>query len=253
MTAAALGASGLVRSGTSDTRALWRPVGSLSAADQAAKRLGRLRKSVITAARLIADRMKGTERGSWAMLTLTYRDDADWEPRQISALLKAIREFARRASFVPRYVWVLELTKRLRPHYHVLLWLPRGRTLPKPDKRGWWPWGLTRIEWARRAVGYLAKYASKFSPGCEDAIPRGARLHGNGGLLALERAEVRWWCAPLWVRQHFGGQVCDLARCLGGFLNRDTGEHVASPWRVIFRGGVLVIYQKDTEPCSPST
>ena len=54
------------------------------------------------------------------MVTLTYRDDVDWSPRQVSNYLKCVREWARRKGIFIHYVWVLELTKRGRPHYHVL-------------------------------------------------------------------------------------------------------------------------------------
>ena len=59
------------------------------------------------------------------------------------------------------YVWVLELTKRGRPHYHVLFWLPRGISMPKADKQGWWRHGMTNTVPARSPVGYLCKYTSK--------------------------------------------------------------------------------------------
>jgi len=34
--------------------------------------------------------------------------------------------------------------------------------LPKPDKQGWWPHGMPKIESCRKqSVGYLIKYATK--------------------------------------------------------------------------------------------
>ena len=80
------------------------------------------------------------------MVTLTYRDDVDWSPRQVSNYLKCVREWARRKAIFLHYVWVLELTKRGRPHYHVLFWLPKGVSMPKADKQGWWKHGMTRSE-----------------------------------------------------------------------------------------------------------
>ena len=95
------------------------------------------------------------------MLTLTYRPDADWAPGQISSVVRHIRQWLARKGHEMRFVWGQEFTKKGRPHYHLLLWLPLGLTIPKPDKQRWWPWGMTKIEWARNAVGYIAKYASK--------------------------------------------------------------------------------------------
>ena len=95
------------------------------------------------------------------MVTLTYREDVEWSPRQVSGYLKCVREWARRKDIFIHYVWVLELTKRGRPHYHVLFWLPKGVSMPKADKQGWWKHGMTRSEWAHSPVGYLCKYTSK--------------------------------------------------------------------------------------------
>ena len=95
------------------------------------------------------------------MVTLTYREDVEWSPRQVSGYLKCVREWARRKAIFLHYVWVLELTKRGRPHYHVLFWLPKGVSMPKADKQGWWKHGMTRSEWAHSPVGYLCKYTSK--------------------------------------------------------------------------------------------
>ena len=211
-------------------------------------RLLRTRKTVITGARLAVDEaQRGGFRGRWAMLTLTYRDEVEWRAKQLALLTDHLRKYAARCDFVARYVWALELTKRGRPHYHLLVWLPKGRTLPKPDKQGWWPHGMTKIEWARNAVGYLAKYASK---GIENnqwaCIPKGARMCGNGGLSAEARTELRWWKLPTWVREHWP-EICDVIRTQGGYVERASGEYLASPYRVILVGGFLLLLEKADE------
>jgi len=139
-------------------------------------------------------------------------------------------------------VWVQEFTKRGKPHYHVLLWLPYGVSLPKPDKRGWWPHGMTKIEWTRNAIGYIAKYASKADSLCKPA--RGARMHGSGGLDGAALLEARWWKLPGWLRP----QVSIAERCLrrvgGGFYSSITGEIFTSPWEIYFKGGRIFIREK---------
>jgi len=211
-------------------------------------RLHRTKKTVVTGARLaVEEAQRGGFRGRWAMLTLTYRDDVRWKAKQLAVLTDHLRQYAKRCGFVARYVWALELTKRGRPHYHLLVWLPRGRTLPKPDKQGWWAHGMTKVEWARNAVGYLAKYASK---GIEDSqwclIPKGARMCGNGGISVEGRTELRWWKLPLWAREHWT-EIADVIRSQGGFVNRGTGEYLASPYRVIFHGGALCLLEAVNE------
>ena len=179
------------------------------------------------------------------MLTLTYAPGHNWSPGQISDLVRHIRQWLKRRGVEMRHVWVQEFTKKGRPHYHLLLWLPLGLTLPKPDKRGWWPFGMTKIEWARNAIGYIAKYASKGDSLCLPA--KGARMHGNGGVTGDALLEQRWWKLPGWLRSTV--EPSDrirraLPRSGGGFVHPDTGEVYSSPYIVIFRGGSVFIKLK---------
>lgn len=204
-------------------------------------RLKRLKHGVITAARLHDETYrKGGFRSKAAMVTLTYRPDVEWSPLHVSELVRHVRQWCARRGIAFRYVWVMELTKAGRPHYHLLIWLPKGVSLPKPDKQGWWKHGLTRIEWARHAVGYMAKYASKGTEG--QGIPKGARLHATGGLLPDARIERSWWLSPSWVRKRWP-EPAYMPRPFsgGGWVSRLTGEHEKSPWVVVFRyGGVFI-------------
>lgn len=230
-------AAGLVYSQTSGTSGE-KPI----RVDREASRLKRLRCSVLTAARLHVQ-----EKSRWkvAMLTLTYRPDVDWAPGQISTVVRHIRQWLARKGHEMRFVWVQEFTKKGRPHYHLLLWLPLGLTIPKPDKQRWWPWGMTKIEWARNAVGYIAKYASKGDALHQPA--KGARMHGNGGLTGGALIEQRWWKLPGWLRdrvQPSDGVRRSPAGAGGGFINPDTGEVYRSPWVVFFRGGFVFIERR---------
>lgn len=229
-------ALGLVSSSTSDPRGLeatFQRFERLSSrgliVDRQKTRLTRMAYGVKTAARLMGEACQRTKR-RWkpAMVTLTYADALSWDAGHISAFLKAVRHYLRRRGERLRYVWVAELQTRGAMHYHVLLWLPKGVTLPKPDKRGWWDHGSTRIEWARRAVGYLAKYASKGETEQGD-FPKGARISGVGGLDEPGKVEYRWWRAPSEAREFFGPGV-DIRRVNGGRVCRDTGLFWASPW-----------------------
>lgn len=242
--------AGLVSSQTSGT-----PGRSLILVDREKSRLNRLRCSVLTAARLHV-----AQRPRWkvAMLTLTYAPGHDWAAGQISEIVRHIRQYLKRKGIAMRHAWVQEFTKKGRPHYHLLLWLPLGITLPKPDKRGWWPYGMTKIEWARNAVGYIAKYASK----ADSLFPpaRGARMHGNGGVSddpvmfdrggevephpVSGRLEQRWWKLPQWLRSDVepSERLRRAApRTGGGFVHPGTGEVYRSPWVVIFKGGFVYI------------
>lgn len=238
---------GLVPSSTSDTRTIRRVSMEL---DQNRIRAARLRKSIITGARLHDEEArKGSARGAWYMLTATYASGSDASPRDVSELVKRIRghfdRFNRRKGAGRprlRYLWVGELTKKLRPHYHLLIWIPRGYFMGKPDSRGWWPHGSTQIEKARNAVGYLAKYASKFCAEMADAFPKGFRTHGVGGLGEESKRELRWWKAPKDARGALGPEA-DIRKVPGGYADKHTGEFWPSPWRVFFDRGRTIAWK----------
>lgn len=211
--------------------------------DTGVSRVKKLHSAILTRARLIAHTLpRRTHRA--AMLTLTYREDDQWHAKHISALLSNIRKYLERRGLKAPYLWVAELTERGRVHYHVLLWLPKGHTLPKPDNRGWWPWGSSRIEWAKNAVGYLAKYASKGTePMMLRKFPRGCRLHGAGGLSDVIRKCARWWALPAYLRAACF-PVDDFARRVGGgFVSRATGVIQPAVYGVLAaaRGSVRVL------------
>lgn len=210
---------GLVSSGTSHTLPS-EPI----IIDGAESRVKGMRKSVLTAARLIEDGLRvGGFRYKAAMLTLTYADILAWRPDHISKLTNHMRMYLKRRGHVLRGVWVAELQQRGAVHYHFVTWLPKGITFPKPDKQGWWPHGMTQWQWARRAVGYLVKYASKVET--KHRFPRGCRISGACGLNRVQRTERRWWRLPVFVRRKWPDWHDDVIRAKGGgFVSRATGE-----------------------------
>jgi len=217
--------------------------------DQELMRLKRLKKNVITSARYHQHEVKGLHKMKQVMVTLTYRDDVDWSPLHITRYLQAIRHWLSRKGYVFRYVWVYELTKRGRPHYHVLVWLPKGLCMPKADKRGWWSHGMTKTEWARNAVGYIAKYASKGNG--DQVIPKGVRLYGVGGLNARSRSFRAWWNLPTGVR--LWGLPADKWRRApgGGWCCRRTGEWRPSLWSVVLVAGRVFAFPRPQPMWSP--
>jgi hypothetical protein len=214
--------------------------------DSAAVRIDRMRSMLLSRARLIQSRLASSgARWKAAFLTATYADDQDdFDARQISILMKHIRRWAKRRGFTVPYLWVLERgEKRGRLHYHVVVWLPKGYSMPKPDKQGWWRFGSTNIQWARHApVGYLAKYMGKGGPS-DLPMPKGARLHGSGGMTAIERAKVCWLHAPAWVREHWDSWDLMPRRATGGgWVSRVLGDWLPSPYQFVgmFRGRPVI-------------
>lgn len=169
-------------------------------ADKARSRIARMRRQVGFAARVhnVQGERPGFRPAYVAMLTLTYADAAQWRPEHLTRFVDRLRAHAKRRGWPLRYVWVAELQRRGAIHYHVALWLPEGVTIPKPDRQGWWPHGSSRIEAARGAVQYLMKYLSK--GGEVGQLPRGARMHGAGGMEHEARRARRWLGLPAWIK-----------------------------------------------------
>lgn len=185
------------------------------APDQKRSRLARMRCAVGVAARgHEAGRVDGFRDAYCAMLTLTYRGGVTaWEPYHLSRCIDAIKKYLRRRGVEFRYVWVAELQKRGVIHYHLALWLPAGVTIPKADRRGWWPHGASNIKAARKPVAYLMKYLSK---GCDvGGFPKGARTHGAGGLEHSIRRAKRWCFLPSFIRAR-ADVLDDWRRAPGG-------------------------------------
>ncbi len=192
---------------------------------------------VLTGARLHVSQV---ERWRVAFITLTYAPDCIWDKRHISDCLRCMRRWAKsQGELQLRYVWVAEMQRRGVIHYHLMVWLPDHVRLPFADKIGWWPHGMTNTEWARDAVGYVAKYASKGDSG--PRLPKGARMYGVGGLTGLALDEARWWALPSWLREVITPGTRLRPNRGGGWADQGTGELYKSPWRVLFRGGFVFI------------
>lgn len=240
---AALGAPapGLVSSQTSDPREFQtdteRMVGknaSVQFMDPAIQRAGRCRKNILNAARLLTKGFQNQRVGHRVcFLTLTYARVNDWNPRDISAFCHTVRQYLKRRGIPLIGLWKLEMQKRGAVHYHLLVWLPKGITLPKPDKQGWWKHGSTQRVWAKNPYGYVAKYLSKEEVGM---VPKGAHLYGLLGLDAVYRQEIRWWNSPRWIRDLWGIEH-DPIRVPGGYwMSRLTGELKRGEWHF---GGLM--------------
>lgn len=161
----------------------------------------------------------GCSGGTWRMVTLTYKPERDasgnwlpgscpeWQPDHISEAIHCFREWSNRLqkrglSGKMPYVWVAELQRNGRVHYHVLIKVPRNIMLPKWDLRGWWKHGSSEVALVRKSgKRYLAKYLSKGADGGRGKFPRGARCSGWGQLPAEGRAWVRFQLLPLWVQR----------------------------------------------------
>lgn len=204
--------------------------------DRKKSRLRRMKQGVLTAARLTDEQLRrGSFRFHALMVTLTYAPGTTTHGKQISAFLAAVRHWLKGHGKKLHYVWTAEMQANGRVHYHVVIWMPSGLTLPKPDKKGWWPHGMSNVITCKTGVGYIAKYASKGETGPE--FPRGVRIHGRGGLDLDSARQARWFRAPVEAREFFG-EAADIRTVKGGRVDKNSGLFWASPWRLILVWGV---------------
>jgi hypothetical protein len=101
------------------------------------------------------------------------------------------------------------------------------------DVRGYWPHGMTNVEEAKAAVRYVMKYASKFDN--EGSFPKGARCYGVGGLDDTGRGVRRFVNWPQMLQARSAYTECWRPARGGGWINRGTGELLASEYGLAFR------------------
>lgn len=177
-------------------------------------------------------------------VTMTYAADVKPAAQDVRQLWARVREwFRRQVRDYPRasrprfrFLWVAELTKKGRVHYHAVLFLPPSMRLPMFDRCGWWPHGMTRIERVApgsgaSVVGYCAKYISKATNG--RSFPKGLRLHGCGGLTKAEASAKRYHTAPEWVREYFDKDEQPRPLPGGGWWSRISGHIQSSPFYIV--------------------
>jgi hypothetical protein len=90
-------------------------------------------------------------------------------------------------------------------HYHVIVFVPRGHKIPKPDR--WWRKGFTHIFAVRHFAAYLSKYLQKGMVG-GIRFPRGMRLFGYGGLDWLLKG--MWRCR--WISRRWWERIYSVVR-----------------------------------------
>jgi len=178
-------------------------------------RCRRLRRTITEAARLHEvhtdwhSRHLGRSAYRKTFITLTYRRTGEWERRHVSRYVRLMRQWFQRRGHPCRFVWVAELQKRGALHYHMVVWVPRRLRLPRPDVCGWWPHGSSKIETARNPIGYMVKYATKTTPDALKRLPKGVRLHGNGGHDPQARVSLREKLMPEWVHDQRFRQMAE--------------------------------------------
>lgn len=121
---------------------------------------GRLMQPLVTAGR--ADLL---------LVTLTYRPGVDYDKSHLPAFMRWLRRLL--GDDLYGVARVAEVQRRGAVHHHVAVAVRRGVRVPMPDKADGWRHGMTRVEKARRGVGYLVAYMGKEY---QKDLPRGMRM-----------------------------------------------------------------------------
>ena len=209
---------------------------SFSKEKQAKNRVDRLKMNVWASGHLHGIAKRGFRPLQAWFVTLTYAKAGAWRPNHIQKAFDGFRRWCKRRGHTCKYTWVAEIQPKRAErtgdnvvHYHALVWLPVGVSMPfwdKPTRSGsrevvpFWAHGMSNTEEAKSGVGYLMKYLSKL--GELTVFPDNLRLYGMGGLDPLARQVRSWYNLPQWAKCLYG--VGDLRRLGSSLVVVETGE-----------------------------
>jgi len=165
-------------------------------------RIQRLKKRTLESAKFFDDSRK-----CW-LITLTYRCTVEEEQTHLTkARALFFRWYARNhpAAPKPRMVWVRELTKKGKLHYHIVM---TGDYPGKWDKLGLWPYGMTQVKNIKTsdtnsstiiALRYITKYISKPDSKIDRRF-KSWRSYGFAGFSMDEKKLVTYSLLPAWMK-----------------------------------------------------
>lgn len=198
-------------------------------------RLRRTQRRVKAWAEVIQPYLDRVQDYRLVMITLTYKEVDGWEVGHIREFMLRIRKELRGALLA--YAWVAELQKRGAVHYHVLVLVKKGVSIPEPDTAGWWVHGMTRIETARSpfyVLTYTGKEYQKMG-----YFPKGLRMFAVWISPEAVPAVTRWFfrlsALPGWLVEELRGigiVGAKFKRVPGGGWSV-AGSFYKSPWEII--------------------
>jgi len=187
-------------------------------------------------------------------VSLTYREVDGWRSDHIKDFLKRIRVYLHRKGLKLIYVWVAELQKRGALHYHLLIWLPPGVSLPKvgvgKNRRGWWTHGFADQRKIHTGVGYLMKYLSKDES--KHSFPKGVRIYGYGGVEPVVKQRVRFYRCSKSIRTEIQNSGLtyvnvDIRRAPGGKVDILSGWFFQSDWKMTYMHGRVWFFKRSPD------
>ena len=138
------------------------------------------------------------------LITLTYKPDHEPKKEEWTLAMSKFRKWYKNAhctSTLPNILWVRELTKKGKLHYHAVI---NGNYPGKWDKIGIWPHGMSQTKQGKgdACAAYLLKYASKLDSKLTGEFKHW-RLYGFTGLSQYERRTISYQMLPEWIRSTY--------------------------------------------------
>jgi len=177
-------------------------------------------------------------------VTLTYRPGEEWEPNDLYDFKRHIKRYY--GDSLLGHYHVAEMQQRGAPHYHVVIAVTAdAKSMPKPDKAGWWKKGSTNIQRIKNPKRYLLEYVKKASQ--KRGYPKGMRTYAGVWRKSAGTAhlEYRYRVRPNYVKERVAlDDVLRIRRLpqkgtgwvyAGGKLERRSGwwwegTFIPSPW-----------------------
>lgn len=79
------------------------------------------------------------------LVTLTYRNSADFRSDHVGAWTRAYREWCDANDVVSACLWVAEQDRSGTTHFHVAIFLPQGALVPLSEMNHWWTRGYFQV------------------------------------------------------------------------------------------------------------
>jgi hypothetical protein len=147
--------------------------GQVIVIDTFSVRLGRMKTRIFDWA-LKVDQWRQSNNSRLVLITLTYKKVGDYRAGHIGDYLRNLKK--RLGKNLLAFAWVAELQERGAVHYHLVILVTPGTDIPKPDRKGYWVHGMSKIETARTAF-YLATYTGKEYQKDLSKYPKSCRLY----------------------------------------------------------------------------
>lgn len=157
-------------------------------------------------------------------ITLTYAEMDTWEKGDMSRYINRLRGFLKEKLVAFCWIGGMQMPRKAL-HYHLVIVVPIGTNVPKPDKQGHWYLGMSQMRtWKNMA--YFMRYFEKYHE--LQYYPKGFRLYGYG----FEDFSIRDTFTSL-VEENEAPGSSGKWKYIGSAVTREYAENVLSKQTII--------------------